>query len=86
MIPGLAGTADHLFSHCIAFGDVSCDYGILSLILLSSSALNSTRCAYFLCLHCFQFFSSVNALPICKSKSLEARDHICAVTFLQYLI
>ena len=39
---------------------------------------------YSYCLECF--ILSVSALPICISKSLEVRDHICAVIFVQYLI
>lgn len=82
------GLLTTLFPHCVAFGDILYDYGILSPILLSSPVLStSTWCAYFLCLHCSEFFIlSVNTLSICISKSLEASNHICAVTFLQYLI
>lgn len=68
------------------FGAIFYDYGILSSTLL--------------CLQCFQFehevhssysgivyiflIFSVKTLTIYVRKGLEARDHICAVIFVQY--
>ena len=85
---GGGGFPTSSFSHFFATSALLYDYGILSPLWLSSPILSPwTWWENFLFLHCLEFvILSVNALPICISKHLEARDHICAVIFVQPLI